>query len=246
MKKKIIISIVSIILIVVSLYFCNQYLNFKKYDRYGVTKETYENFINALNNEKTKNIIPQKLPENEYLKFGNIKIKNDFKDFKNDQGFTTKNNTRYMLRDKDGNFLAALSLGTTESRVETISNLSESYYKENSVITKKDVINFFKENNITNDIELFKFLKNQKNIQSNIFTNIHKIKNNYIISFIVTFMPEINEIIYINDNGYILNSDFCSEVNIIDGNKKYYLVFYQKDYFSDEYINNIINTLVIE
>lgn len=248
MKKKIIISIVSIILIVVSLYFCNQYLNLKKYD--SDTTEHYNELMDGLNNIKTIELKKEILPESEYYKFGNIKIKNDFKNFKKEKfddkhGFVSSNFEKLMLTDKNGKTLASVWIGTTDSRVKTLLNYENSYYDEISM-NKKDIVNFFEKNNITNDIELFKYLKLNKDNKINIFTDSYKMKNNYIMKYIVSELPTFKNLTLIDDNGYMLSGDKFNEINFIKGGTNYFITIFNFNYFPDDYIDTLLNTLVIE
>ena len=248
MKKKIIIFIVFIIVIILGLFVGNQLLNFSKYN-YAAT-DHYKKFMNGLENIKTVNLKKQVLSENEYYRFGNIKMKNDFQNFKKENfddktGFDTDNFEKLILSDKNGKTLASVWIGTNGSRVKNLINYSDSYYKENSIVTKNDIINFFRENNINNDIDLFKFLKTQKDIHINIFNNIHTMKNNYIIKFIISELPTFDSLTLMDD-GYIINDDKVNEINFIKGNTNYFITVYNFGYFPNNYIDDFIKTIVIE
>lgn len=75
-------------------------------------------------------------------------------------------------------------------------------------------------------------------------------KENYTINFMISIIiPEIDNITLINGdyNGYIFNmKNKTKEVNIIENDKRYVFTFINTDYFTDEYINQLIETITIE
>ena len=62
------------------------------------------------------------------------------------------------------------------------------------------------------------------------------------------FMPDVESITEIKGDykGYILNLGNAKEVSIIDGKKKYIFTFFNKDYFTDQYIKELLETIIID
>ncbi len=76
-------------------------------------------------------------------------------------------------------------------------------------------------------------------------------KENYAIYFMTSVvMPSIDSITLIDGDygGYIFNmSNFnVKEVSIIKNDKRYTFVFINTEYFKDEYIKELLNTIVID
>ena len=113
-------------------------------------------------------------------------------------------------------------------------------------INRKEIL---KKHNINNDIDLIKYLSNRKILKPNIFTSVKQMKDDYFFNYLIMLeFPKVYQIKLIEGiyNGYILDcGDGVFEVNVIKDNKTYYFVFMGKDY-TFNYIEDFLNTLVIE
>ena len=120
---------------------------------------------------------------------------------------------------------------------------------EDKRITNTDLANILEKNKINNDIELFKYLEKQKDVKNNIFTSAKEMKENYTIQFMVSvIMPQMDSITLINGDyqGYIFNlKNNMKEVSILKNGKRYVFMFLNTTYFTDEKINDLLNTIVI-
>ena len=102
----------------------------------------------------------------DYLEHDGIKIRNDFQNFEE----KVENNTYFrILKDENGKTKAALFIGTDLTWMDYLKAEELTYFNIDSKKTSSEErINFLKENNITNDLDLFKFLSQQEKVK-----NIH-------------------------------------------------------------------------
>lgn len=244
-KKTLLIPLIIVIIILGYIGLKLYYLN------YYSTKNIDLEYLEGLNiNDK---ITLSKEKTEDYLTFDNIKIKNEFKDFKPLEQQSTKDSKKYGLYNESNELIAAFSLGTTTSYIEMIkSDIAymfdgDNNYKNISNTTLKNII---KNNNITNDIELFKYLKDINNKTNNLFTPIISLKERYAINLVSSvIIPKLNDITQIEGiyEGYImnLNDNKIHEVRITNNDKTYALVFFnlKEEYFTKEDINRLLNTV---
>lgn len=246
MKKK------NKVIIVCLLLFCT-YFGFKGFNLYyyninNITTVNYRKIVEALNIKETINIEHKKLPNNEYLEFKNIKIKNDFKEFKRSENQYSKDTIKYVLYDEKGKVKASFWMSEADTYIELLKSDKTLFGTGDNKITNDNLKDIIDENNITNDIELFNYLSKNKDVKNNIFTSVKQMKKNYSLQFMVSVtIPVIENITLIDGDyqGYIFNMDKIKEVNILKNNKRYVFTFLDKSYFTDEKINNLIETIVI-
>lgn len=198
---------------------------------------------------------PDKKNETEY--FSNksdsyrMKVKNYFDQF--ELGDSDSNYEYYMLYNDDGKIDAAFMFGQFDSQISNIDKLDKDspYYEFNYFplyISSFLRNNFLKKYNIKNDVDLIKFIRNRKKNDCTFITPITTIKENYFFNYIETVLPELDTITYLEGDldGYMFETDTYKQACIISGDKLYCLTFYKLDYFDDEKIQDILNSLIIE
>ena len=247
MKKKNLVYIFVVLLILVGAYFGYKGFNLYYYNINNITLDEYEKFIEGF---KVKNTVEiNNIKTDDYLIFNNIKIRNDFKKFeKIDYNHEAKDFERYKVTYKDDK-VAAFFIGTTDTYVKLLSSNFDAYGVNDIRLKKNNVIEILKEENITNDIELFSYLRKNKDVKSNIFTSVKDMQNNFAIHYLLAVMlPSVNNITLIEGDysGYIFNMNSNREVSILKNNKRYIFTFINTDYFTDEYIKELLNTIVID
>jgi len=157
----------------------------------------------------------------------------------------------YALKEND-KVIASFWFGaTTDSLVDILKSDFELYgwTQEHLSVSKEERVNFFEKYNIENDVDLIKFLSTYEYKENNLFTSTNKMKENYFVKFITSFLMSFGESVTLIDGdyeGYILNMYENKEAYIIKNNKKYVFTFLKTDYFADEYIKELLNTLIIE
>lgn len=180
----------------------------------------------------------------EYLEKDNIKIRNDFQDF------TLKENW-YVLNNSNKDNKAAFTMnGPTETYLDYLKAEDVTVYNGSLKNTKvKDRLCYLKKNEIKNDIDFFKFMSKQEYPTFNILTSVKEMKSVY--STYLMFNIMIPSVSYINEIkgdyvGYILNLNNMKEVSILKNKKRYILTFLGNDYFTEDYVRELLNTIIIE
>jgi len=225
-KQKIIIQVIIGIIFVYVIFKQICVLTYTKKDFDSNSKITIGNTIELKTN---------KLNENEYITFNNIKIRNDFKNYEKtnkDNEVTYRNNNNIM------NII--ISSQTYIDKLNT-KEVEDKIYK---TIDIKKILN---KNNIKNDIDLFRYISNYKFNSNNIFASLYKIKESYFAKYIsIAILPDLSSpITFLNGsyNGYIFNvNDNFKQVNILKDDKVYTFNFSGYD---DKYIIDLLNTVVI-
>ncbi len=180
------------------------------------------------------------LDEKDYLKFKEIKMKNDFIDFIKEENDTS---VVYTNKEKKARITIAINEPYLDFYYLVESNLEGTNVKN---VKYQDRINYLKKNHITNDLELFNFLASD-NYQKNIFTSIRDIKGSYATYLIAEIMvPQKLTGINGDLNGYIrernINGNIIREVNILK-NKKRYMFMFEGSFYTLDNIIDLISTI---
>lgn len=260
MKKKYLILIIIILLLLLvggylgyKIYYANYYdlSNIQDFEK------SKENFVIK---DDTITITTNKLSEEEYLIFKNMKMRNIFSDF--EKRFSSEENPNikieefvwYYLKDSEtGKQIAAIGIAKGRTLVEDYKSDIQELSSTDNRVKSKDRTKLFKDNNITNDIELINYLIKTADKKNSIFDSLEDMKNKYTIHSLVrgTYM-NVEGITLIEGDyqGYMfnhnLNGTYAKEFNILKDNKRYTLTFIGLDYFTEEKIQDLLNTLVIE
>ena len=159
-----------------------------------------------------------------------------------------------MLYNDANNVEAAFMFGYNNTQLYDIKNNSGTdnvYYEFNYFpLYISNVLEKFylKKYDIKNDIDLIKHIRERKKVECNFFTPIFKIKENYFFNYIETSLPPIDKITYIEGDleGYIFEMDNYKQVCIIKNGMIYNLTFFKLDYFTDDVIEDVLRSVVIE
>ncbi|MBQ8902659.1 MAG: hypothetical protein IJY87_06365 [Bacilli bacterium] len=250
-NKGLIIGIIIVVVVVfIGGFFGTKIFYLNKYNISRVTNEEYQEHKEKLQIKDSITIKTQKLQENDYISFNDIKIKNEFEKFEILES-STDDHLKYVLKEND-KVIASFWFGaTTESLVDILSDDFTLYgwTQEHLSLNKEERIRFFEKYNIENDVDLIKFLSAYEYKENNLFTRTNKMKENYFVKFITSFLMSLGESVTLIDGdyeGYILNMYENKEAYIIKNNKKYVFTFLKTDYFNDEYIKELLNTVIIE
>ncbi|MDE6284793.1 MAG: hypothetical protein K2M17_03530, partial [Bacilli bacterium] len=185
-----------------------------------------------IDNKKSIYITSQ--TNNNKITIGKISIRNDFDNFK--KIYQSEDNTNYVFQ-LSNNQAITLSINYDDTLLEVAQNLN------NKHLTK-----WLKKNNITNDIELLKHLKDAKQ-KTNILSNLQQIKTkNALQTYTTTIASSLDNLTIIEGDitGYIYNSHNKRVVYLLKNNKRYALCFTGIDYFTDDYITELLTTITIE
>lgn len=240
MKKRNI-FLIGIIILVIIIFLVIGYKSYILYT-YDISKNTVGNYLEKANNYILHDDISLQYGQDveDFLEINNIKIRNDFKEFTLNEEQSNDNSVKYILYDELGKVDASFWISTTDTYINIF---------KNDQILKSETLKILDKYDIINDEELFNFLSSYKPISRNLLTNTSKIKEDYYINYMMLVMlPEIDKSTRIvgYDGGYIfdLNDDF-KEISIIKNDKRYVFTFTNSEYFTDEYVEELVNTIVI-
>ena len=237
-SKKVILAVLIMLVLLIIVYFGYKFYLISYYS----DKSLNYSFKEISDAYKIKNAIKinsKKIAEKDYLQFKEVKIRNDFKNFNREE-----QDDSVIYTNKEKNSQITISINPTyldfyylvESNLEGVNNKNTNY---------QDRIDYLKKNNVTNDLELFNFLASD-NYKKNIFTSIKDLKGNYATYLVAQIMlPQEITSISGDLNGYIREKDNIKEINILKNNKRYMFMLIG-DYFTEDKIIDLLNTIVIE
>jgi len=234
-NKNIIVGVIVVILIIVlGIVIGCRLFTVIKY-KTDFTNEEYQDIVSRLQIKDTINVKSSLLNDDKYISYNGLKIRNDFKDYE-----LLRNDDQSMVyENKNSNNILIIS-GLTDSIVEKIKN--DDFLELN----EKDLLNILEKNYIENDYDLIKYISNQKNKNNNFFTNINDMKENYFMYFITYLHMSVGENVTLIEGdyeGYILNMYDIKAIHLIKDNKTYTFTLSN---VSDSYVEELLNTLVIE
>ena len=212
MKKNKIILAVSLCLLLVLV---GSYFIYKNYYllKYNSSNTNYDAIVSTKKFNSTMTIESKKLDKEDYLTIKDFKIKNDFKNFR--QQKDEDGNDEYILYNENNDVVASFLVNTTDSFVYKLKNDQAIYDSVKNKLSLSDLTSLLSENNVNNDIELFNYLSKTKNTKNNIFTHVKTMKTNFILEFIASQLPVTSSTTLISGNyeGYIFNIE-KGEINL--------------------------------
>lgn len=240
-NKKIVIPIiiVSVLIVVYLIFKTILFFEFIK----PIKDINFDEFKSKFELKETIDIKTRKLKGNEtYLEFLNIKIKNDFDKYTIHRTSEDIDALQLIDKDENGEIKKAIIISKSISLVDIIK-------LESDGIKGKYVKSILEKNNIKTDIDLINYIKSIEN--TNFFSSTTKILDNYTKYYLYeTLFPSFQELKKINGDykGYFIDSrKEIKEAKIIMEDYCYAITFIDKNnFFTDEYINDSLNTLVIE
>lgn len=290
-KKSIIITITVLILaIFIGTYFGYKaiYLYYYSNDKYTVAKyiNFKENLKEVLESNTTDLIInARKLADDEYVTQGNIKFIDSFNYKAGLEKYMEEQDKMWEVLKKYEGILDWVSSSpsyegytyTNEFEDTFIMTNSNNYSNDSTgvaplfgnagitladkKISEKEVEKFNAEKHFKTYVELYKYIV-ESQTANNLFMNINKIKENYMIESAVNYLyygpngGRINKITNIKGDleGEIIEFAFASDSELIVKmvriykNDTIYGFFFRsnRDYFSDELVKEFLETLVIE
>lgn len=248
-KKNFLKIIISIIVI-----FIISFISYKIYllNKYNIAKiPEAAQLINNFHNYQTINVKNIVLNENEYLVLDNIKIRNDFTDYEeiklnsNDSSSIKKWNYRKI--NSNNAFMISISAYPFQDLFNANSDLILFSDATLPQIDNKERITYLYNNNITNEMDFFKFLSSEENFINNIFSSTKNIRGSYAALLSATIFANY-KISFLEGNyeGYFFDDEVnkVKEFHILKNNISYNFTFIGDD-FSNDYIKDLLNTIVI-
>ena len=232
MKKKV--FIVIFILIIVAIYFIYKAISFNMYYKNNHDDVIREDSI-SINKKDYKN----------YIDYNNIRINNIFKKYIFEEG-------SYLLFDKDEEVIEMFYEYEGDTYIESFINGLNIYPEEDKkeILSRKQRKDIIKDNNITKDIDLIKFMYDYLKKDLNILSSTNELKtyayiNNYLSNVIplISGYREINgdyEGIIIYENNLDYENNYL--INLYHDNRRYILSFIGNE-LSEEDIIDLIGTV---
>lgn len=246
-KSKSLFCLVIIILICAFLIYKGYYLII--YRPENISDKNYNEYMDSFQLHNSIVINKKSIENSNYLIFKNVKIRNDFADYI--VTYESETNKIYRLVDENENVKAVFRIGVDNSIIDDV--------LDEALFDREDKEKFLKENNITDDMDLLDFVLQKHKVKNNILTSIKKIKEHAMIqyftyttlsnpSFITKFSGDYEGYLIGNEKSSQENTKYnnINTVNLIKDNKVYSFGFWLSDDFTEDYIKDIIETVIIE
>ena len=235
MKKKLIIKL--IIFIVLMCFIVFKYVVLLKYKTEDIPIDNDSIFNETINIDYKES--------NNQTSFENMTYNNYFSDY------VTKENTNFKVKyNSDNKVESFYNISKEKQYIYILNNNSLSLFADKEVSsfeTEKYMKDYLNKNNIKNDIDLLKHIKEKYYIKSYIFTPIKTMKSNYIInSFVQIALPEFKNIVLVkgdNTNGYIINTKSVSEIHLLYNDDQYIITLSGNDLANKEFINRLLESI---
>lgn len=250
--KKIIIIIITIFMLVLM----GAYLAFKIYNMnyYSLDNlENYESYSKGLYIKDTINVKHENLLNKGEIVFKDFSIRNDFENFiKLEEPHSTEDYVKYVIYDENNKGIASIWFATGYSYVDMYSEEVIVFNSEDTRYEQMAFKEFFKEKRIIDDIDLINYLVSTVNKSNTFFDSIESMKSNYILHYLFGMRFEFDGITLIEGDlkGYMveykLGDRMVVEVDLFKDDKVYGITFFNRDYFTDKYIEELLNTIEIK
>ena len=235
MKKKAIIKLIIFIILMCFIVF--KYVVLLNYKTEDIPIDN-DSIFNETINIKYKE-------SNNQTSFEDMTYNNYFSDY------VTKENTNFKVKyNSDNKVESFYNISKEKQYIYILNNDSLSLFsskEESNYETEKYMKDYLNKNNIKNDIDLLKHIKEKYYIKSYIYTPIKTMKSNYIInSFVQIALPEFKNIVLVkgdNTNGYIINTKSASEIHLLYNGDQYIITLSGNDLTNKEFINRLLESI---
>ncbi len=235
--------ILKIIILCIGFYIGYKCYYLYKYNVSTRTIKNYEEYEKFINNSKELTIITKKEENVKYLEYKNIKIRNDWGDTL-ELMEDNANSVKYVSYDENRNIKYSIWIFGPEE------NTIDAFINESKNANKGTYKKYYEENKVYDIISLFKYLR-QKQKKPNLFTNLREIEWYYTMNAIPAAIFEGASDLQIikgdyNGIAYTYKNSDQKSIIINKNDESYGIQFFGLEYFTDEYINILLETLIIE
>lgn len=250
-KKNIYLKILVIVLVilVIGLYFGYKGYNYLICRPDTFSNISYEEYMNNIKRHDDITVSAKNVDDNNYLVFRNVKIRNDFKDYEIE--YCDDTGCIYRINDDEGKTISMFGVYINDTMINSL--------MKEATLTKEDKETFLKDAKISNDMELLDYLLKEHKVNNNIFTSVKRMKSNFLTdhytrvnlmnsSYVTKIKGDYDGYIMGEQRVESINSSFknVNSVIIFGDNKNYLFNFWIDDKFNEDYMKDIIETLVIE
>lgn len=244
MKNKYIKLALKIIVLIIGFYIGYKCYYLYKYSISSRTINNYDNFKNFISNTENINLNTKTEENVNYLEFNNIKIRNDWENtlkLLEDTAYSHK----YVYYDELGNMLNSIWIGGPEE------NFIDVFIEDSTSANRGAYKKYYEENNVYDLISLLKYLNKFKDQKLGLLTSTREIEWLYTMYALPASLFEGSTDLKFIDGAYrgIMYTNAVTDQKSIlinkDG-KTYGISFFNLDYFTDEYVIDLLETLIIE
>lgn len=224
--------------------------------------KNYDDLKDGLSLDKDIKIYKKTLNEDAYFVDGDIKFRNDFSDYEKtfDNNMGDYKTVQYVKKDLNGNHVSGFAYGIGYQLIDAFSNNAEFYsgtdeeiFNVEGKFNSADRKYFLLKNDINDDVDFLKFIKNNYYLKSNIFTSKREIQENFALNLfvdvVIPYSVSSTDIISGDYRGYVFRNKtdrgLIINANIIRNNKIYSFMFSGSN-ITDEYILDFLSTLEIK
>ena len=164
----------------------------------------------------------------------------------------TDNNSFKVKRDLNNEVVSYYNIERERQYINLLNIYSFELFteeEEKDYSTDISMKKFLSNNNINNDIDLLKYIKDNYYIKNSIFTFASNMKKNFIINtFVEVAFPNFNNIVLIDGNikGYIINPKTnikLKEIHLLNNDNQYVITLFGDEITNDEFINNLLKSI---
>ena len=241
MKKSIVVILIVVVLMGIYVGYKEMILNKYKSEKINLDKTLI--FKDTI--EVTKS---DAVAEN-IIKVGDISLNNIFTNYEVDETFDTIINSQKakdngIIGKKYTNNEEKVTIIEMPQLIELLSiNVDDEGNNEIINFEKKadkSFVDFIKNNNIKDDIDLIKYVKDNYYCKSTIFTTKNQIKNNYIINVLGNSLKDGTSLITGDLTGYIVGG---TRIFILHNNKNYYITLEGNEITTPDFINYLLSVV---
>ena len=220
------------------------------------TPDNYLEVVEGLKVKDTLKIYKRTIDKDDYLVEGNIKIRNDFSDYQRSGDLKEDDEYSYVqYLDSNDDKKNSVIIGRMIQYIDLfVRNDITFFYGEDDKnisedrFTAADRKYFLLKNDINNDIDFLKYIKNNYFVKNNIFMNVRVFRENYAFNLFVSIViPKVDSISLIKGDyeGFIFNLGKTREIHIIRDEMIYSFLLKGEGLITDKYIVDWIGTLEI-
>ena len=236
MNNKLKIKITILILLILTGFIIYKFIMLQKYNVEEISINT-----SAIFNEKL-NIKNNSINDKKYKSMS-------YKDYF--IGYVIKEETDFKVKYDEKNEVSSFyNIIKDKQYTNLLNNNSFTIFsdKNNSNFsTEKYMKDYLNSNNIKDDIDLLKYIKDNYYLKNSLFTSTSVMKGNYIInSFTQITLPEFNSITLIDGDlkGYIINAKTIKEIHLLYNNDQYIITLAGDELINNEFINKLLESIM--
>ncbi len=244
MKNKFLILFIILIGILAICYFSMKFLMLNKYGYDEESLKSYNEIVDSFEIKGNVTVNSVVIDDSDYYKYGDIYIRNDFLEYEetvnDDYVRFTSDNAMVSF----GEHYVRYYIDIVKSDVDLVTPFGS--FSNFKMIDHTDRIKYLEDNDINTDIEFFSHFEDNYLEELSLFTSNDVIKESSTMMSLVAFHIFKDSKLFIIDgdlDGLMVVTDHYKECYIY-GDENTYVFSFAGD-FTNEYINGILNTVVV-